>query len=261
MAFFLSLRSGLCGSRGVTIFPAIDLKSGQCVRLRQGKADDVTVYDEDPGRVAHKFAEAGVEWIHVVDLDGALTGEPQNWLAVERILHAGVKVQLGGGIRDETTIERIILAGVSRVVIGTRASEDEAFVRRAVSVHGEKIAVGVDARDGMVAVRGWVEATEQSATDLAQRMADAGVETIIYTDIATDGMLTGPNMDALEKMLNTVSTSVLASGGVSCPSDVEELADLARSNDNLRGVVVGKAIYEGRVDLAELIRLAVGGPR
>ena len=233
------------------ILPAIDLKDGKCVRLRQGKADDVTVYDEDPGRVAHSFAEAGAEWIHVVDLDGAFSGEPQNWLAVERILHAGVKVQLGGGLRDETTIDRIIAAGVSRVVLGTRASEDEAFVRRAVSVHGQKIAVGIDARDGMVAVRGWVEATEQTAVDLAKRVADAGIETIIYTDIATDGMLTGPNIDALKKMLNTVPSSVIASGGVSNLKDIEELVGLSRTESHLVGAIVGKAIYEGRVDLAE----------
>jgi len=240
----------------MTIFPAIDLKSGRCVRLRQGKADQATVYDEDPGRVAHAFAEKGAEWIHVVDLDGAFTGEPQNWLAVERILHAGVKVQLGGGIRDETTIDRIITAGVSRVVIGTRASEDEAFIRRVVSVHGKEIAVGIDARDGMVAVRGWVEGTDQTASDLAQRMADAGVETIIYTDIATDGMLTGPNLDALEKILNTVSTSVIASGGVSQPDDIKDLAVMAMTHSNLVGAIVGKAIYEGRVDLDQALRLA-----
>jgi len=242
----------------MTIFPAIDLKSGRCVRLRQGKEDDVTVYDEDPGRVAHSFADAGAEWIHVVDLDGAFSGEPQNWLAVERILHAGVKVQLGGGLRDETTIDRIIAAGVSRVVLGTRASEDEAFVRRAVSVHGQKIAVGIDARDGMVAVRGWVEATEQTAVDLAQRVADAGIETIIYTDIATDGMLTGPNIDALKKMLKTVPSSVIASGGVSNLKDIEELVGLSRTESHLVGAIVGKAIYEGRVDLTEALN-QVGG--
>ncbi|RKX34723.1 MAG: 1-(5-phosphoribosyl)-5-[(5-phosphoribosylamino)methylideneamino]imidazole-4-carboxamide isomerase [Verrucomicrobia bacterium] len=242
----------------MTIYPAIDLKSGRCVRLRQGKEEDVTVYDEDPGRVAHTFAEAGAEWIHVVDLDGAFTGEPQNWLAVERILHAGIKVQLGGGIRDERMIDRIITAGVARVVIGTRASEDEAFVRRTVSVHGQKIAVGIDARDGMVAVRGWVEATDHTAVDLAKRMADAGVETIIYTDIATDGMLTGPNIDALENMLNTVSASVIASGGVSSLSDIEGLIDLSRTKPHLAGAIVGKAIYEGRVDLAKALRQATG---
>ncbi len=242
----------------MTIYPAIDLKSGRCVRLRQGKEDDVTVYDEDPGRVAHTFADAGAEWIHVVDLDGAFTGEPQNWLAVERILHAGVKVQLGGGIRDERTIDRILTAGVSRVVVGTRASEDEAFVRRTVAIHGPNIAVGIDARDGMVAVRGWVEATEQTAVDLARRMADAGVETIIYTDIATDGMLVGPNISALENMLSTVSSSVIASGGVSNLSDIKGLIELSRTKSNLAGAIVGKAIYEGRVDLAEALRQSKG---
>lgn len=240
----------------MTIFPAIDLKSGRCVRLRQGKEEDVTVYDEDPGRVAHAFADAGAEWIHVVDLDGAFSGEPQNWLAVERILRAGLKVQLGGGIRDEPTIDRVLAAGVARVVLGTRASEDEAFVRRAVSIHGPKIAVGIDARDGMVAVRGWVEATEQTAVDLAQRMSDAGIETIIYTDIATDGMLTGPNIGALKKMLNTVPTSVIASGGVSNLSDIEGLAGLSRTETHLVGAIVGKAIYEGRFDLAEALSQA-----
>lgn len=237
------------------IYPAIDLKGGRCVRLQQGRADDVTIYDEDPGRIAHRFAEAGAEWIHCVDLDGAFTGEPQNWLGVERILHAGVKVQLGGGIRDEQTVERLLDAGVSRVVIGTRASEDEAFIRRLVALHGERIAVGIDAKDGMVAVRGWVEATDQTATELAARMADAGVKTIIYTDIATDGMLTGPNFVSLEAILQAVQVPVLASGGVSELSDIAKLMDLSRQYPHLGGVIAGKAIYEQRFDVAEAVAL------
>lgn len=235
------------------IYPAIDLKGGRCVRLQQGRADDVTTYEEDPARVAHRFAEAGAEWIHVVDLDGAFTGEPQNWLGVERILHAGVKVQLGGGIRDEQTVERLLDAGISRVVIGTRASEDEGFIRRLVALHGERIAVGIDAKDGMVAVRGWVEATDQTATELAVRMADAGVRTLIYTDIATDGMLTGPNFDSLEAILRAVQVPVLASGGVSELADIAKLVDLARQYPHLKGAIAGKAIYEQRLDLADAI--------
>lgn len=237
------------------IYPAIDLKGGRCVRLQQGRADDVTTYEEDPGRVAHSFAQAGAEWIHVVDLDGAFTGEPQNWLGVERILHAGVKVQLGGGIRDEQTVERLLDAGVSRVVIGTRASEDEAFIRRLVALHGEQVAVGIDAKDGMVAVRGWVEATDQTATELAVRMADAGVKTIIYTDIATDGMLTGPNIASLESILQAVPIPVLASGGVSELADIAKLMELAGQYAHLGGVIAGKAIYEQRIDVAEAVAL------
>jgi phosphoribosylformimino-5-aminoimidazole carboxamide ribotide isomerase len=237
------------------IYPAIDLKGGRCVRLQQGRADDVTTYEEDPGRVAHRFAEAGAEWIHVVDLDGAFTGEPQNWLGVERILHAGIKVQLGGGIRDEKTVERLLDAGVSRVVIGTRASEDEGFIRRVVSLHGDQIAVGIDAKDGMVAIRGWVESTDQTATDLAERMVDAGVGMIIYTDIATDGMLTGPNFASLEAILQTVQVPVLASGGVSDIGDIANLVELSAKHPHLAGAIVGKAIYEQRVDLAKAVEL------
>ena len=239
------------------IFPAIDLKGGRCVRLEQGRADAATTYDEDPGRVAHQFAEDGAEWIHCVDLDGAFSGEPKNWLGVERILHAGVRVQLGGGIRDEGTIKRILNAGVSRVVLGTRACEDEAFVRRVVSLDGDRIAVGIDARDGFVAVRGWVEATRQPVIDLARRMVDAGVSTLIYTDIATDGMMTGPNLDALEALLSTVGTRVIASGGVSRLEDIEALASLAERHPHLVGVITGKAIYEKKLDLCEAIRATV----
>ncbi len=237
------------------IYPAIDLKGGRCVRLQQGRADAVTVYEEDPGRIAHRFAEAGAEWIHVVDLDGAFTGEPQNWLGVERILHAGVKVQLGGGIRDEKTVERILDAGVSRVVIGTRASEDVGFIRRVVALHGDRIAVGIDAKDGQAAVRGWVESTDQNATDLAVRMVDAGVKTIIYTDIATDGMLTGPNMAALEAMLQAIGVTVIASGGVSRLADLESQLALAKNYPHLGGSIVGKAIYELQIDLKEAVAL------
>ncbi|MEZ5276040.1 MAG: 1-(5-phosphoribosyl)-5-[(5-phosphoribosylamino)methylideneamino]imidazole-4-carboxamide isomerase [Opitutaceae bacterium] len=237
------------------IYPAIDLKGGRCVRLEQGRAEAATTYEEDPGRVAHRFAEVGAEWIHCVDLDGAFSGEPKNWLGVERILHAGVKVQLGGGIRDEAMVGRILEAGVSRIVLGTRASEDEAFVRRVVALFGDRVAVGIDARDGFVAVRGWVEETSQIAVDLALRMVDAGVSTLIYTDIATDGMMTGPNFDALETLLATVSCGVIASGGVSKILDIENLAALAERYENLVGVITGKALYEKKLDLAEAIRV------
>jgi phosphoribosylformimino-5-aminoimidazole carboxamide ribotide isomerase len=237
------------------IYPAIDLKGGRCVRLEQGRADAATTYDEDPGRVAHRFAEVGAEWIHCVDLDGAFSGEPKNWLGVERILHAGVRVQLGGGIRDEEAVERILDAGVARVVLGTRASEDEAFMRRVVALHGDRVAVGIDAKDGFVAVRGWVETTRQSATDLALRMVDAGVSILIYTDIATDGMMTGPNLEALEGMLSTVTCGVIASGGVSRLEDIEALAALGAAHKNLIGVITGKALYEQKLVLADAIRV------
>ncbi|RME72322.1 MAG: 1-(5-phosphoribosyl)-5-[(5-phosphoribosylamino)methylideneamino]imidazole-4-carboxamide isomerase [Verrucomicrobia bacterium] len=238
------------------VFPAIDLRGGRCVRLLQGRADAETVYSDDPAAMARKFREAGAEWVHVVDLDGAFSGSPENARAVAAIAATGVKVQLGGGLRDEATVERVLDGGVSRVVIGTRAAEDPDFVRRLVDRHGDQVAVGIDARDGRVAVRGWVEVTETSALDLARKMTDIGVATLIYTDIATDGMLTGPNFPALRELLAAVPCRVIASGGVATMGHVETLAAMATEFPNLLGVITGKAVYEGRIDVAEAIRTA-----
>ncbi len=237
------------------IYPAIDIKGGRCVRLTQGRADQETVYAEDPAAVAREFSAAGSGWVHVVDLDGAFAGEPANLPVVRAIVAAGMKVQLGGGLRTQETVARALEAGVSRVVIGTRAAESAEFVGDLVRAWGDRIAVGIDAKDGRVAVKGWVDTTGTGALDLARRMSDLGVGTIIYTDIGTDGMLTGPNFAAQEAMLNAVKSRVIASGGVSRREDVIALAELARRYTNLDGVIVGKALYEGRVQLPDLLTL------
>ena len=242
----------------MTIYPAIDLKGGRCVRLMQGRADAETVYAENPAEVAEQFRAAGAEWIHVVDLDGAFTGEPQNLPAVQAIIAVGLKVQLGGGLRTRATIERALGAGVSRVVIGTRAVDADNFVGEVVGAFGEKIAVGVDAKNGIVAVKGWVASSGMSALEAARRMDVLGVRTLIHTDIGTDGMLTGPNFQAQESMLRAGGYRVIASGGVSRREDVIQLAELARRYANLDGVIVGKALYEKRVDLADLLAIARG---
>ena len=239
----------------MTIYPAIDIKGGRCVRLTQGRADQETVYAANPADVAKGFFGVGSTWVHVVDLDGAFQGEPQNLTAVQAIAGLGMKVQLGGGLRSRAAVERALGYGVTRVVIGTRAAESEAFVGELVQTFGEKIAVGIDAKNGKVAVKGWVDTTGLDALEFARRMADLGVSTIIYTDIGTDGMMTGPNLKAQEAMLAAVKCDIIASGGVSQRSDVVALADLARRYSNLNGVIVGKAIYEQRVDLADLLAL------
>ncbi len=240
----------------MTIYPAIDIKGGRCVRLTQGRADQETIYAENPADVAAQFRAAGSAWVHVVDLDGAFAGEPQNLVAVQAILALGMKVELGGGLRTRAAVERALGLGVSRVVIGTRAAESESFVGELVQAFAEKIAVGIDAKDGKVAVKGWVDTTGTGALDLAKRMDAIGVRTIIYTDIGTDGMLTGPNFAAQEAMLAAGKFRVIASGGVSRREDVVKLTALAQSHANLDGVIVGKALYEKRVELGDLLKVA-----
>ncbi len=242
----------------MTIYPAIDIKGGRCVRLTQGRADQETVYAENPAEVGAAFKAAGSAWVHVVDLDGAFAGEPQNLAVVQKIVALGLKVQLGGGLRTRAAVDRALGSGVSRVVIGTRAAESEAFVGELVQAFGGKVAVGIDAKNGQVAVKGWVDTTGTGALALAQRMDALGVPTLIYTDIGTDGMLTGPNFPAQETMLGAVKARVIASGGVSRREDVVKLAELARRYANLDGVIVGKALYEKRVELPDLLRLARG---
>ena len=240
----------------MTIYPAIDIKGGRCVRLTQGRADQETRYAENPAEVAAQFRAAGADWVHVVDLDGAFAGEPQNHAVVGVIAALGLQVQLGGGLRTRAAVERALALGVRRVVIGTRAAESEAFVADLVQAFGEKIAVGIDAKDGRVAVKGWVDTTGTTALDLARRMDAVGVRTLIYTDIGTDGMLTGPNFAAQEAMLNAGKFRVIASGGVSRREDVLELAQLAQRHPRLDGVIVGKALYEERVELRDLLTIA-----
>ena len=213
------------------------------MRLIQGKADQETVYAQDPSLVAKQFKAQGSTWVHVVDLDGAFEGEPKNLDTVKAITAVGLKVQLGGGLRSIASVERALAMGVSRVVIGTRAAESDAFVAELVAKFGDKIAIGIDAKDGKVAVKGWVDTTTTGALGMAKQMNALGVATLIYTDIGTDGMLTGPNLPAQEALLNTVSCRVIASGGVSVREDVVRLLDLAKKFPKLDGVIVGKAIY------------------
>jgi phosphoribosylformimino-5-aminoimidazole carboxamide ribotide isomerase len=236
----------------MTIYPAIDIKGGRCVRLSQGRADRETVYAEDPAEVAAGFRAAGSTWVHVVDLDGAFAGQPRNAEALVRIIACGLKVQFGGGLRDRATVERMLGLGVERAVIGTRATQSEAFVGELVQAFGERIAVGIDAKDGWVAVDGWVRTTGLETLELARRMDGLGVATLIHTDIGTDGMLTGPNLPAQERLLGAVRARVIASGGVSSPADIAVLSALALRQPRLDGVIVGKALYEGKVVLRDL---------
>lgn len=240
----------------MTIYPAIDIKGGRCVRLSQGRADAQTVYAQEPAAVAAGFRAAGAAWVHVVDLDGAFAGEPRNLGAVEGILALGLRVQLGGGMRTRAAVEAALAMGVARVVIGTRAAESEAFVSELVAAFGDRIAVGIDARGGKVAVKGWVDTTATPALTLARRMDALGVATLIHTDVATDGMLAGPNLAAQEAMLDAVRTRVIASGGVGRREDVVRLAQALGGRPNLDGIIIGKALYEGRVELGDLLGIA-----
>jgi phosphoribosylformimino-5-aminoimidazole carboxamide ribotide isomerase len=235
------------------LYPAIDLKGGQCVRLLRGDMDAATVFGDDPAAQARSFAAAGCAWLHLVDLDGAFAGRPMNRTAVEAILAAvAIPVQLGGGIRDRATIEAWLDRGVARVILGTAALRDPALVREAARAHPGRIAVGFDARGGKVAVEGWAETSATTATDLARRFENAGVAAIIYTDIDRDGAMQGPNVAATAALARAVSIPVIASGGVSSLAD---LAALKASGAPLDGAITGRALYEGRIDLAAAVRL------
>lgn len=239
------------------IFPAIDLKNGRCVRLTQGRASEETVYYDDPVEPALAFKAAGTEWVHVVDLDGAFEGIPRNLAHVARIAATGMKVQLGGGMRTLNDVEEAFHAGVQRVVIGTRACHDPAFVTGLVHRFGaERLAVGIDARDGRVAVDGWKNISVIRAEELARRVCDLGIQTIIHTDIATDGTLSGPNYKAQQAMLLATPARLIASGGVARREDIIQFAEMARTQPRLEGVIVGKALYEKKVNLPDLLTLA-----
>ena len=234
------------------ILPAIDLKDGKCVRLRQGRADDVTVYGDDPAAQAKDWAGQGGRELHVVDLDGAFAGTPKHAEVIARIIKAfGGPVEVGGGIRTPEALAAVIDAGAQRAIIGSAALDDPEFLAQAVDLYGDKIAVGIDARNGFVQTKGWVETTKTLATDLAAAVAKAGVKTIIYTDTATDGMLGGPNLTQMAAICDAAPTcQITASGGVSSPFDVENLKALERAN--LRAAIVGKALYDGRTTLKEM---------
>ncbi|MFN3459542.1 MAG: 1-(5-phosphoribosyl)-5-[(5-phosphoribosylamino)methylideneamino]imidazole-4-carboxamide isomerase [Oceanibaculum sp.] len=239
------------------LYPAIDLKGGQCVRLLHGEMDKATVFSDNPGAQAAKFQAAGCRWLHVVDLDGAFAGKAVNEAAVRSILGAvSVPVQLGGGIRDHAGIERWLEAGISRVILGTAALRDPQLVIEACKAHPGKIAVGIDARGGMVAVEGWAETSDVSALDLARRFEDAGVAAIIYTDIDRDGALTGVNVQATADLARAISIPVIASGGVASLEDLRGL--MAVADSGIEGVISGRALYDGRIDLAQAIAVLDG---
>lgn len=232
------------------LYPAIDLKDGACVRLLRGDMAAATVFGTDPAAQARAFQDAGCRWLHLVDLNGAFAGAPVNGAAVEAILAAvGVPVQLGGGIRDMATIEMWLSRGVARVILGTVAVEDPALVRQAAAAFPGQVAVGIDARKGFVATKGWAEATGVQAVDLARRFEDAGVAAIIYTDIDRDGAMQGPNVAATEALARAVAIPVIASGGVASLSDLVALRDTGV----IAGAISGRALYEGAIDLAGAI--------
>jgi phosphoribosylformimino-5-aminoimidazole carboxamide ribotide isomerase len=244
----------------VILFPAIDLKDGACVRLEQGDMARATVFHHDPAEQAMAFERAGFEFLHVVDLDGAFAGRPVNVAAVERILEAvSIPVQLGGGIRDSATVESWFERGVDRVIIGTAAVRDPALVRYAARKFPQRIAVGLDARDGKVAVEGWAQTSELTVAEIARQFEDVGVAAIIHTDIARDGLLKGLNLDATIALAEAISVPVIASGGLASIEDVKAL--LAPRASKLAGAIAGRALYDGRLDAAEalaLIRVARG---
>jgi phosphoribosylformimino-5-aminoimidazole carboxamide ribotide isomerase len=238
----------------VILFPAIDLKEGLAVRLQQGDMARATVFNRDPAEQARLFAAQGFQYLHLVDLDGAFAGRPMNAAAVERILAAvKIPVQLGGGIRDRATIEAWLGGGVTRVIIGTAAVRDPALVKEAAAAFPGRIVVGLDARDGKVAVEGWAATSELSALELAQRFEDAGVAAIVYTDVARDGMLKGLNLDAAIALAEAVSIPVIASGGLASIDDVRAL--LTPRARKLAGAIAGRALYDGRLDAAEALKL------
>ncbi len=232
------------------LYPAIDLKDGNCVRLLKGEMSDATVFNDNPAAQARAFQDAGCAWLHLVDLNGAFEGAPVNGQAVEDILAAiDVPAQLGGGIRDMATIERWIDKGIARVILGTVAVENPALVREAAMAFPGRVAVGLDAREGRVATRGWAEDTELEVTDLARRFEDAGIAAIIYTDINRDGAMQGPNIEATADLARATRIPVIASGGV---SSIEDLTRL-KATGVISGAISGRALYDGAIDLAEAL--------
>jgi phosphoribosylformimino-5-aminoimidazole carboxamide ribotide isomerase len=242
------------GAVPVILFPAIDLKDGVCVRLQQGDRARATVFNRDPAAQAHVFEAQGFEYLHLVDLDGAFAGKPMNARAVERILETiSLPVQLGGGIRDMATIEAWLGNGVTRVIIGTAAVRDPSFVKDAARRFPDRVAVGLDTRDGKVAVEGWAETSELTALDIARRFEDAGVGAIIYTDIARDGLLAGLNLEATIALAEALSIPVIASGGLASLDDVKALLEPRASK--LAGAIAGRALYDGRLDAAAALAM------
>ena len=234
------------------LYPAIDMKNGQCVRLRQGAFKDITIYSDAPEKVAAHWQEKGASFLHLVDLDGALAGYSVNEEVIRRIADTvSIPIEIGGGIRSKEAVERMLDLGVRRVIIGTKAAEHPEFLRDMVRTFGEEaIVAGVDAKDGMVAVEGWEKVSSLTASDLCLTMKEYGVRHIVYTDISRDGMLSGPNVEATRKLTEETGLDIIASGGVSCMEDLTCLHEAG-----IRGAIIGKALYENRIDLAEAVRL------
>jgi phosphoribosylformimino-5-aminoimidazole carboxamide ribotide isomerase len=236
-----------------TIYPAIDMRAGKCVRLLQGDYEKETVYGDSPFDMANSFADAGAQWIHMVDLDGAKDGKRVNdSFVIKAAQELDAKVQIGGGIRTEEDIAHYLGNGVSRVIIGSIAVSDPEFAEKMIRKYGEKIAVGLDAKDGYVATHGWLNTSGVKAVELGKRFADAGAETFIFTDIATDGMLSGPNVEAVRELAGATGKSVIASGGVSSLADLAALKEYEA--DGVSGAIVGKAIYEGRFTVEQALK-------
>jgi phosphoribosylformimino-5-aminoimidazole carboxamide ribotide isomerase len=239
------------------ILPAIDLKEGHCVRLEQGLMDKDTVYNDNPGEQARIWQEQGGEFLHIVDLDGAFAGRPKNKEAIKAIVDAiDIPSELGGGIRDIETIEAYLELGIDRVILGTIAKEKPSLVEEACKKFPGQIVVGIDAKDGLVAVRGWADVTEKKATEMAKEMEGFGVEAIIYTDITRDGMMQGPNIEATRVLAESINIQVIASGGLSTLDDIRRL--IAIEPSGVTGVITGKAIYSGAIDLREAVALTKG---
>ncbi|WP_456412922.1 1-(5-phosphoribosyl)-5-[(5-phosphoribosylamino)methylideneamino]imidazole-4-carboxamide isomerase [Thiolapillus sp.] len=238
------------------LIPAIDLKDGQCVRLKQGRMEDDTVFSDQPVETAGRWVDAGARRLHLVDLNGAFAGEPVNAGAIRSIAarYPDLPIQVGGGIRDEATIEAYLKAGVSYCIIGTQAVRDPAFVASACKIFPGHIIVGLDAKDGMVAINGWAEVTDQEVTELARRFEDDGVSAIVYTDIGRDGMMTGCNIEATTSLANAIRIPVIASGGITNLRDIEALCQA--DTGNIVGAITGRAIYEGSLDFAAGQKLA-----
>ncbi|WP_456405920.1 1-(5-phosphoribosyl)-5-[(5-phosphoribosylamino)methylideneamino]imidazole-4-carboxamide isomerase [Thiolapillus sp.] len=238
------------------LIPAIDLKDGQCVRLKQGRMEDDTVFSDNPVEMAGRWVDAGARRLHLVDLNGAFAGEPVNGDAIRGIAasYPDLPIQVGGGIRDEATIEAYLKAGVSYCIIGTQAVKEPEFVARACRTFPGHVIVGLDAKDGMVAINGWADVTDQEVTELAERFENDGVSAIVYTDIGRDGMMTGCNVEATTALANAINIPVIASGGITNLRDIEALCKAKTSN--IVGAITGRAIYEGTLDFAEGQKLA-----